>query len=635
MSPPGDAARWHDPLMTESVVNESSITNSGVSLKAASDFAKAAATPSQRRHLQLLGFVLTAVGLLDIVGVLALGAASAWLLASSAGQETPALPLAIPGLDPADPGFDLYRSALILLGFGVVALLLRTLLSIVGTRRLVRLAFTINENYANRLWRLLLRTPRAMSQITNSNNVAYALNYGATGATATVVIAYVLLISDIFLVAALAVTVLILSPIAGVTAGLVFGVAAVLFVKVLSPKTHKASAAVGNNNVDVDTITRDGIHSYKEAAAAGTLPWVQSRLEDVRHRQLTNQGRLNFYLLLPRYAAEIVLIVSLAAVGAGIMIAAQGPEAAALLVAYAAAASRIMPAVIRIQSSIVQIRMGSGQALLTYTLVKSLEPSSDATPIEPEGVGPAPDDADIKDAVRVRDVSFSYEGADWGLRDVDLTLKRGEMLALVGPSGSGKTTLANIVLGLLAPDAGSVEVLGGRSTPELFEAGRIAYVPQDACILHTTVRDNVVMGRDLSDELVLKTLESVGLADIIQQLPSGLDTRLDEQGGNLSGGQRQRLGLARALVASPELLILDEATSALDARSEKAMGRVIADLKGTCAVLVIAHRLRTVAEADEVVYLDRGVIAARGTFDELRERLPDFAELAQLAGVAR
>jgi len=128
-------------------------------------------------------------------------------------------------------------------------------------------------------------------------------------------------------------------------------------------------------------------------------------------------------------------------------------------------------------------------------------------------------------------------------------------------------------------------------------------------------------------------LTQVGLAQFAGELPLGLDTVLDEQGGNLSGGQRQRLGLARALISQPGLLVLDEATSALDARSEADISGVVARLKGSCTVIVVAHRLQTVVTSDQVAYLEAGEIKGAGTFLELQKSIPKLAEQAMLGGV--
>jgi ATP-binding cassette subfamily C protein len=463
----------------------------------------------------------------------------------------------------------------------------------------------------------------------NSNNVAYALNYGATSAVASVIIASLVLASDAFLVVLLGGVVVAVSPLAGGVALLVFMVAGLLFVKVLSPRTQQAAAEVGDFNVSVDTVTRDGIGAYKEGWTSGTLPWFTARLEETRGVQLRNSSRLQYFLILPRYAAEIVLLTSLVSVGTVLFLSQDRAQAAASLVAFAAASSRIMPAAIRIQTSLIQIRMGSGQGLLTYRLVESL---AGGERVQSDSASSSSTLTSTEEGLIVRDVSYAYPNSSWGLTNVSLNVAVGNLLAIVGPSGAGKSTLANLIMGLHSPDDGEILLLGRRPSQELFERGLVAYVPQDARILHATVRDNICLGRDISDDRLTSSLEQVGLLEQFGESGVHLDSLLTEFGSNLSGGQRQRLGLARALVTDPKLVILDEATSALDPLSEEKIGRVIARLKGDATVIVIAHRLRTVRTADSVVYLERGRVLANGTFDEIVNKVPDFSQQARLSG---
>lgn len=592
-------------------------------------FAISLASVSERRVLLGLTFLISIVGLLDVVGVVAIAAASTSLL--SAGEPGSSVLVGVPvvGSFFVNSNMDPVSFAVGLMAFGVSALLLRTLLSIAGTRFLVDTSYRVSERAANRLWLKFLANPQVVISTGNSNDVAYALNYGATSAVASVIIASLVLASDAFLVVLLGGVVVAVSPLAGGVALLVFMVAGLLFVKVLSPRTQQAAAEVGDFNVSVDTVTRDGIGAYKEGWTSGTLPWFTARLEETRGVQLRNSSRLQYYLILPRYAAEIVLLTSLVSVGTVLFLSQDRVQAAASLVAFAAASSRIMPAAIRIQTSLVQIRMGSGQGLLTYRLVESM---AGGERVQSDSSSSSSTLTSTEEGLIVRDVSYAYPNSSWGLTNVSLNVSVGNLLAIVGPSGAGKSTLANLIMGLHSPDDGEILVLGRRPSQELFERGLVAYVPQDARILHATVRENICLGRDISDDLLTSSLEQVGLLEQFGESGVHLDSLLTEFGSNLSGGQRQRLGLARALVTDPKLVILDEATSALDPLSEEKIGRVIARLKGEATVIVIAHRLRTVRTADSVVYLERGRVLANGTFDEVVNRVPDFSQQARLSG---
>jgi ABC-type multidrug transport system fused ATPase/permease subunit len=166
--------------------------------------------------------------------------------------------------------------------------------------------------------------------------------------------------------------------------------------------------------------------------------------------------------------------------------------------------------------------------------------------------------------------------------------------------------------------------------------GAISYVPQDVAIAAGTIRENVAMGYPISeatDELVISALKVAKLDDFVESLPEGLDAQVGERGTKISGGQRQRLGIARAMFTRPHLLVLDEATSSLDGETESDISTAINSLRGSTTVIMIAHRLSTVRNADIVVYLDNGKIISTGTFEEVRRSVADFDSQAKLMGL--
>jgi ATP-binding cassette, subfamily B, bacterial len=238
--------------------------------------------------------------------------------------------------------------------------------------------------------------------------------------------------------------------------------------------------------------------------------------------------------------------------------------------------------------------------------------------------------------------ALSFQGVDFVyptrpttpvLRQVSFDVSAGATVALVGPSGAGKTTLFDLAQRFYDPDAGSVCLDGVDirrcSLHSLRE--QIGLVPQDPVLFAGSVLDNVRYGRpDADDAAVNAALASAGASSFVKQFPDGLATRIGEDGVGLSGGQRQRLAIARALLKRPRLLLLDEATSALDAQSEEAIRATVRALRGHTTVLIIAHRLSTVVEADCIVVLEAGSVVALGTHDELLGSSPLYREYAQI-----
>lgn len=233
--------------------------------------------------------------------------------------------------------------------------------------------------------------------------------------------------------------------------------------------------------------------------------------------------------------------------------------------------------------------------------------------------------------LEVEDLHYSYDPDTPLLRGVDFDVRPGRTVALVGATASGKSTLTNLLTRLVDPDSGTVR-MDGRDVTQLRKgqlSRSVSLVPQTAFMFDDTVRDNVTLGADVSDEEVWAALRTAQADGFVAALPGGLDSLLGERGTSLSGGQRQRLSLARALVRRPRLLILDDATSAVDPEVE---ARILASLRddvdgSAASLVVVAYRKATISLADEVVHLDEGRVVGRGTHAELLATSPAYAQL--------
>jgi ABC-type multidrug transport system fused ATPase/permease subunit len=236
-------------------------------------------------------------------------------------------------------------------------------------------------------------------------------------------------------------------------------------------------------------------------------------------------------------------------------------------------------------------------------------------------------------ALQVRNVTFSYQDAEEPvLHRVSFEAGPGRTVAIVGPTGSGKSTLTSLLVRLVDPDEGRVGY-DGTDLREVRQGGiaeTAALVPQQTFLFDDTVRGNVSLGAELTDEEIWEALRRAQAEDFVRELPQGLHTRVGERGTTLSGGQRQRIALARALVRHPRLLVLDDATSAVDPQVEARILHGLRDSQahdGGSTVVVVAYRKATIALADEVVYLEHGRVVDRGPHAELVERSEGYRDL--------
>ncbi len=346
---------------------------------------------------------------------------------------------------------------------------------------------------------------------------------------------------------------------------------------------------------------------------------------------------------IPKVVYDVALVAGALLLAAWQLQVSDLPTALATLLVFLAAASRVIPSLLRINGQLIQLRSAAGQAKPTYELAQRLSRPPVAGWRSPPLTQGATSDPDVREGgarVVLVDVSFQYPtGVRPVLTDVSLDVLPGQSIAVVGPTGGGKSTLVDVMVGLLAPDRGTVRIDGGEPLDAILERpGSVAYVPQRVALVEGTVRENIAISlpaADVDDTRIWEALDRAQAVDVVEGLPHGLDTRIGEHGFRLSGGQRQRIGLARALYQRPRLLILDEATSALDAQTEHAISAGLAALRGRVTLVVVAHRLAAVKDVDLVVYVEDGRVAARGSFDDVVRQSPAFARQVEILTMPR
>jgi ABC-type multidrug transport system fused ATPase/permease subunit len=402
---------------------------------------------------------------------------------------------------------------------------------------------------------------------------------------------------------------------------------------------HKRAKAIGELNSEIEVRSQEKmievLTSYRELTVGNRKSFYAEEISDLRQQVSSTNAEMAFMPNISKYVIESTVVLGAILVSGIQFLLNDASRAVGTLSVFLAAGMRIAPAALRIQQSAIMIKSSIGAAKPTLDLIHEL---NSANVIVASNTGIDLIHNGFTPEIEIKMTSLTYPGnLEPSIKDVSVSVPAGTTVAFVGPSGAGKTTIIDVLLGVLDPQQGEILISGKHPSEAIQDwPGAIAYVPQDIAISSGTIRENVAMGYSrqvATDELVLNALEVAGLSNFVELLKDGIDTVVGERGTKISGGQRQRLGIARAMFTKPALLVLDEATSALDGETELQVSDAIRNLRGSTTVVLIAHRLSTVRDADKVIYMAAGRIVASGTFEEVRTQVPDFDRQASLMGL--
>lgn len=445
---------------------------------------------------------------------------------------------------------------------------------------------------------------------------------------------YSTIISEGFLLVLVGITLLVTDTLAAIFTLAYFLVLAFAIQRI----TGTAFAKHGNDFMQEHLKTTDYIEdSYianREIYSLGRKQYFLNKITESRKRISEAKARITFLNAVPRYLIETALVLGVSLLAFLQSRSGNVVDGAVTMGVFLVGGLRLVAALMPLQSALGLRKLYLSQAQVALAFLEE-----DKIDLKiGNGSNQRKGKRNKEIALAAINVSFVHPSSQAAiLKKLNIEIKPNTLNAIIGPSGTGKTTLFELFLGMLSPTTGSIEIEG--LPPKEFikkYPGKVGYVPQQPALIKGTILENVALGLNTQDVNMSKlnsSLDKAGLRQFLESLPEGLNTNIGERAHLLSGGQRQRIGLARALYSQPQFLLLDEATSALDAESEAAISNTIQRLRSEMTVVLIAHRLTTVQDADMVFAMYDGEIIGKGKFRDLVMEVPMVSNYVKLGRI--
>ena len=589
-------------------------------------------SPKNKRKYILATFIGVFVSLLDLIGVMLFGVLGA---------------VAINGIDSKSPGLRTTRvlnllglsdlslnSLALVLGISVSVLLtIRTIISIRLTKKVLIFLNHQAAVMSGKLLEKFLAGGLQKSRNQNSQEVVYSITQGINNLMSLVLGTFVAVASDIAITLVLLAGILLVSIVTGLFTILMFGGLAAFLYLYLNKRAQDLAWKESSISINSNSILVQVQYMFREIYVSNKSKYFSNGFEKLRHDFAEITSEKQFLPNISKYVLESAILIGTLAL-TGLQFALNdAPRAIATLSIFLISGTRIGPSVLRIQQGIVNIKAAMASSKLTFELLNLYENEesndySNSSRMQTE----------FKPQIVLKNISFKFDNDKKDIiKNLNMQIESGQSIAIVGPSGSGKSSLVDLILGLLKPTQGEISISGLLPTQCVRTwSGLIAYVPQEAKIFEGTLRENIAFGRsanEIDNELVSKCLYLACLDNDVKNFQDGIFSLITENGNNLSGGQKQRIGIARALYSNPRLLVIDEGTSSLDGVTEhEVMTRINMEYSNMTKIIV-AHRLSTIKDVDRVIYLENGEIVAHGSFNEVKQKVPNFEMQANLMGM--
>ena len=507
--------------------------------------------------------------------------------------------------------------------FTIVAFYIKAVLGFISQKAIAQFSHKLRGDLSCELLKSYLAAPYTLHLSRNSANLVQSVVTFTDRFCIGLVLSLLTAISNVVVIVALVILLVTTNAAASV------GISVILLVTlaVLSPLKNRLSHW-GKEGFDASAemirILNHGIGGLKETRIIGCEPYFEQQMNDAAKKYSKNMGLASGYANLPRYIVEAV-IISFLIVFAFLFVTFNQDNSqnlTSIFGVFAIASIRLLPATGNTISCISIIRYNMHTLDSLYSELKEAEEFEQNAPFPQLASENRQEKLDFQSEIAIDNLVYKYPGAAANtLKEISLTIKKGNSIGLIGKSGSGKTTLVDVLMGLLTPQSGDITVDGTSVYPQLRAwQNLIGYVPQSIFLIDDTLEKNIAFG--IPDNLIDRqrlqdVLVAAQLNEVVEKLPMGLNTVVGERGVLLSGGQRQRVGIARALYHEKEILVFDEATAALDNETESLITDATKALSGSKTIIIIAHRLSTIEHCDRIYQLEDGHILRSGNYQEV------------------
>jgi ATP-binding cassette subfamily C protein len=569
------------------------------------------------------------LGALDLIGIFLMGlllAQTASLIGGGNSNAKNPTPIEIPFVQ----NWTISQLALLALA----AFIAKSILSTVFMKLMVKTLARAEASIATKLFSKTLNSQTSIITKRSKSDSVFSLTYSVGYAITDLLTVSVTIFSEtILLIAIVCAFAFVDLQLTGIIA-IYFLLIGFLIQTVVGKQFQKAGTKYADAAVESSLLVEDSLTTYREIKTLKKENFFVKQFELPRKELAEATATVQFLYALPRYIVESALMIG--ALGLAAISARSGNsiEAAQTLGIFLTGGLRIMASMLPLQNALGASKQLAARAEKFFDLQEDLKNTEFKSQ---SNDGKVSTSTRLPVGIELNNVGFIYPDSNRSaLSDISLRIEPGQLVAFIGPSGAGKSTLADLIIGITDSSNGTIKYFSNSDQSTNAEKYQFGYVPQIPGMVSGTIAENIALGQgpdQIDNSLLNEAIKLAHLETLISNLDDGIKTYLGAHSNALSGGQLQRIGLARSLYVKPNLLVLDEATSALDADSEAAVSQSLNELRGPCTIIVIAHRLSTVQNADKVFVIDEGKIVAEGKFTELAKSNELVARYVELSGL--